>query len=91
MVVRVNAHKWGILEQIVFDLPSGLTLQFEVMPDGTQRLRIIAEHLPFGNREIIFNVEGYEAGGGTYVGNACPSWHDEESNPQIPGQQSWRP
>lgn len=54
-----------IKEQRIEDRGSGLTLVFDALPDGTTRLRICGENLPFGNRDFIFNHEGELAGGGT--------------------------
>ena len=45
-----------IREQIIEDLPSGLTLQFESFEGGV-RLTISGRSLP-ANREILFDGEG---------------------------------
>ena len=45
-----------IREQIIEDLPSGLTLQFESFEGGV-RLTISGRSLP-ANREILFDSEG---------------------------------
>jgi len=45
-----------IREQIVEDLPSGLTLQFELVEGGV-RLTIAGKSLA-ANREILFDAEG---------------------------------
>lgn len=74
MSLKPNGKPWTIREQIIDDPASGLTLQFEVMPDGEPRLRLFGESLPFGNREIIFDTAGAEAGGGTYTGLCKPAW-----------------
>jgi hypothetical protein len=65
MPVRQNARTLQIKEQIIH--LDGLTLMFRVVPDSTARYRlsIEGESLPFGNYEIVFDVEGNEAGGGT--------------------------
>lgn len=49
------------MEQLIQDPVSGLTIQFEVLPDGTQMLKVFGD-FPLGNREFIFNPEGLEAG-----------------------------
>jgi len=71
---------WQIKDQIVEDMPSGLIFQFETMPGNSApyRLRIFG-NLPFGNREILFDVNGDEAGSGTYTSGLCkPTWASEE-------------
>jgi hypothetical protein len=76
MGLKAEAREWTIREQIVEDLPSGLTFQFEVVPDSTARYRLrIFGDLPFGNREILFDVNGKEAGSGTALAGLCkPTW-----------------
>ncbi len=78
MAVKDNANDWTIKEQIVEDLPTGLTFQFEKIemdPSGPFRLRIFGESLPYGNREIIFSPDGTIEGGGTFMGGLCkPTW-----------------
>jgi hypothetical protein len=64
--MRTDAQQWTIKAQTIEDLPTGLTLQFEVVPDDLEtpfRLRILGD-LPFGNREIMFDRDGREAGSG---------------------------
>jgi len=74
MSLKENAADWTIKEQIVEDAVSGLTIQFEVTPDGERQLRIYGD-LPFGNREIVFAQDGTKAGAGTFVAGLCrPSW-----------------
>ena len=76
MSTKQDARDWTIKEQIVEDLASGLTFQFEVIPDSTARYRLrIYGDIPHGNREIIFDVEGKEAGSGTALSGLCkPAW-----------------
>lgn len=62
-----------IREQIIEDLPSGLTLVFEKMSNGLSKLKIFG-NLPLGSREIIFDEEGREAGGGTCLTACRPTW-----------------
>ena len=52
----LSARQCYIREQIVEDLPSGLTLQFEAFEGGV-RLTIASKALP-ANREIVFDTEG---------------------------------
>ena len=74
MALKPNAAQWSIKEQIIEDPASGLTLQFEVLPDGRSQLRVFGNSLPFGNREILFDHSGEEAAGGTFVGRCQPAW-----------------
>ena len=77
MPIKPNGTLCSIKEQIVEDLASGLTLQFEC-ENGKTRLVIAGRALPFGNREIIFDTEGREAAAGTLVGEfRRPSWLKE--------------
>lgn len=57
MPLKPLAQLCRIREQIVEDLPSGLTLQFEALDDGGTRL-IIAGKVLGANREILFDAEG---------------------------------
>jgi hypothetical protein len=77
--VKDNARDWTVKEQIIEDA-SGLTIQFEVVPNDTARyrLRLFGDSLPFGNREILFDVDGIEAGSGTAFCRGCkPTWLTE--------------
>ncbi len=77
MSLKPDGGTWSIKEQIVEDPATGLTLQFEVVPDSDApfQLRIFGEALPFGNREILFGQSGKEAGGGTLLSGLCrPTW-----------------
>jgi hypothetical protein len=76
MSVKPDAKQWAVQEQIVEDQTTGLTFQFEVMEgsDAPFRLRIFGK-VPFGNREILFDKNGEEAGGGTLLAGLCrPAW-----------------
>jgi hypothetical protein len=57
MALKPNARMCRLREQIIEDLPSGLTLQFEAC-DGGARLVIAGKVLTSGNREIVFDAEG---------------------------------
>jgi hypothetical protein len=77
MPLKPNGALCTIREQIIEDLASGLTLQFECDGERT-RLVIAGRALPFGNREIIFDKHGGEAAAGTLVGEfRRPSWLKE--------------
>jgi hypothetical protein len=56
MPLKPMAEMCWVREQIVEDLPSGLTLQFEIV-DGAARLTIASKALG-ANREIRFDAEG---------------------------------
>ena len=56
MPIKPSARQCYIREQIVEDLPSGLTLQFEAFEGGV-RLTIASKALPT-HREIVFDTEG---------------------------------
>jgi hypothetical protein len=75
MALKPDGKTWAIREQIIEDRVTDLTFQFEVMPDGEMRFRIFGKSLPFGNREIIFDEDGTEAGSGTATAGLCrPAW-----------------
>lgn len=74
MPIKPNGASCSIREQIIEDAASGLTLLFEC-DNGRPRLVIAGRNLPYGNREILFDEQGKEAGAGTLVGNfRRPSW-----------------
>jgi hypothetical protein len=56
MPIKPLARLCYLREQIVEDLPSGLTLQFEAFESGV-RLTIAGKALP-STREIVFDPEG---------------------------------
>jgi hypothetical protein len=72
MAIKPNGRLCEIREQIIDDPVSGLTFQFAYVTDSTApvRLRIYGD-LPFGNREIVFDKNGNEAGSGTAVAGPC--------------------
>jgi hypothetical protein len=74
MPLKPNGALCRVREQIIEDAVSGLTLQFEC-DDGRLRLVIAGPALTVGNREILFDEQGREAGAGTLVGEfRKPSW-----------------
>jgi hypothetical protein len=74
MPLKPNGAVCKVREQIVEDEASGLILQFEC-DNGRMRLVIAGPALPFGNREILFDDNGRQAGAGTLVGAfRRPSW-----------------
>jgi len=79
MAVKPAGALCAIREQIIEDPMSGLTLQFAFMKgsDAPIRLRIFG-NLPYGNREILFDENGVEAGAGTALTGTCrPHWLKE--------------
>jgi hypothetical protein len=73
--LKPGAQMCQIREQILRDPLSGLTFQFELEADGLIKFRIYGDDLPYGNREIIFDQDGHEAGAGTAVRGLCrPGW-----------------
>lgn len=77
MALKPNGSVCEIREQIVEDVATGLILQFECI-DGRPRVVIAGQALPYGNREILFDSEGREAGAGTVLGEyRRPSWLKE--------------
>ena len=74
MPLKPNGATCRVREQIIEDAASGLTLQFEC-EDGRLRLVLAGKTLAIGNREILFDDQGREAGAGTLVGEfRRPSW-----------------
>jgi hypothetical protein len=63
MALKPNARTCWLREQIVEDLPSGLTLRVEAREDGTY-LVILGRALSGGRREIVFDAEGRAVGVG---------------------------
>lgn len=74
MPVKPNGALCQVREQIIEDEATGLVLQFECQ-HGRMRLVISGNSLPVGNREILFDRDGCEAGSGTLVGEyRRPTW-----------------
>lgn len=74
MAIKEDAKLWIIKEQIIEDRVMGLTFQFEILPNGEARFRVLGD-LPFGNREFVFNKEGEKSGSGTATRGTCrPAW-----------------
>jgi len=77
MSLKPDGIDWKITEQIVEDLVTGITIQFEVIPNSNDpyRLRLFG-NFAFGNREILFDKFGKKSGSGTFVGNGNenPCW-----------------
>jgi hypothetical protein len=74
MPLKPNGALCRVREQIIEDPASGLILQFEC-DDGRLRLVLAGRSMQVGNREILFDEQGREAGAGTLVGEfRKPSW-----------------
>lgn len=75
MPVKPDGKLCVIREQIIDEPSTGLTIQFEVMPDGETRLRLFGASLPLANREYCFNAHGEKNGAGTATRGLCrPAW-----------------
>lgn len=81
MALKPDASDLTIKEQIIEDPVTGLTFQFEVVPNDPGapfRLRIFGECLEYGNREFLFSKDGYKVGAGTHMSGLCrPAWLTE--------------
>ncbi|HEX4146206.1 MAG TPA: hypothetical protein VHY91_22080 [Pirellulales bacterium] len=77
MRLKTNGQTWTIQEQIIEDVPTGLTLQFQIVPEDSEapyRLKISGD-FPFGNREIMFGPDGNEARAAAVMAGLCePTW-----------------
>jgi hypothetical protein len=74
MPLKPNGALCRVREQIIEDPASGLILQFEC-DDGRLRIVLAGRALNLGNRELLFDQEGREAGAGTLLGEfRRPSW-----------------
>ena len=74
MPLKPNGALCRVREQIIEDPATGLILQFEC-EDGRLRLLLAGRAMSVGNREILFDDEGREAGAGTLVGEfRRPNW-----------------
>lgn len=66
-----------ILEQIIEDAVSEVTLQFKRSGDGGFILNLFG-NFPLGNRTLVFDANGELAGSGTHLGGCTrPTWIDE--------------
>jgi hypothetical protein len=73
MPVKPHAEPCRILEQIIEDLPSGLTLQFEAIEAG-YRVVVAGRALRGGNREFLFDAAGNFLQAGACGHLHRPSW-----------------
>lgn len=73
MPVKPHAERCRILEQLIEDLPSGLTLLFEAFEGGT-RMLIGGRALRSGNRELVFDERGALVRACAYDGEWPPRW-----------------
>jgi hypothetical protein len=71
--IKHNSRLLKILEQVLLEDASGLTLEFVVVEGDEKfpyRIRIYGKNLPYGNREIFINREGKIDGAGTHLGES---------------------
>jgi hypothetical protein len=66
-----NPQDWVIKEQVVTDPVSGLTFEFAVSEDGEPHLTVYGDSLVFGNRTIVFHLDGQAATGETAIPRRC--------------------
>jgi len=71
-----NDRPLTIKQQIIKDLPSGLTIIFEVVSSGEGRMRLRGSNLPFGNRDFQFDSNGELVGTGTGLAG-CGIYEEE--------------
>jgi len=77
MSIKPGAQKFEILEQIVEDLVTGITLQFEKRDNGEFAIYLYGD-FPFGNRTLNFDKDGNPTGGGTHTASCPkPNWIGE--------------
>ena len=76
MALKPDGELLAIREQIVDDPVSGLTFQFLLVQGSSAPFRIrVFGALPSGNREILFDSKGAQAGAGTSLTGSCrASW-----------------
>jgi len=58
MALKPDGLTCWLREQLVEDLPSGLTLLVQAAEDGGTRVVIASRALGAGNREFVFDPEG---------------------------------
>ena len=75
---EINDSLVVIKEQTIEDLPTGLTIIFEVVSSGEGRMRLRGSILPFGNRDFQFSSEGELVGTGTGLSGCGIIEHNEE-------------
>jgi hypothetical protein len=73
MPVKPHAQPCTVREQIIEDLPSGLTLLFEAFEGGT-RFVIGGRALRGGRREFVFDESGSLVRTSAYAGEWPPRW-----------------
>lgn len=76
MVLKKNAKTINVKQQAIKDLPTGLTIIFEVVSSGEGRMRLCGSILPFGNRDFQFDSNGELVGTGTDLAG-CGIYEEE--------------
>ena len=80
---KINDSLLVIKQQTIEDLPSGLTIIFEVVSSGEGRMRLRGSNLRFGNRDFQFDSNGELVGTGT--GLAGCGIYEEVEDPHDEG------
>jgi hypothetical protein len=76
MAIRPGGKKVELLEQIIEDKLSGITIQIERLDESESVVRLFGD-FRYGNRELLFR-EGRFVGGGVFVGECPkPTWISE--------------
>lgn len=84
MAIKPDAQKIEILEQIIEDEVSGVTLQFQKRPDGECAIYMYGD-FRFGNRTFVFDATGELAGTGTHTAQCPrPTFIREVQPPEAP-------
>lgn len=73
MAIKPGAERCVLLEQIIEDLVTGITIQIARQPSGGTRISLYG-NLPNGNRDLIFDESGANSGSGTGRCWEPPSW-----------------
>jgi hypothetical protein len=79
---------WVIKEQIVTDPVSGLTFDFAVSHDGEPHLTVYGDSLVFGNRTIVFHLDGQAASGETAIPGRCRTSEEGVTGLEFPMRSS---
>ena len=67
-----------IKEQVIRDLPTGLTIIFRAVSSGEGRMHLKGSTLPFGNRDFQFGSDGELVGTGTGLTDCFRKVQNEE-------------
>ena len=70
MAIKPGAKTVQLLEQIIEDPVTGLTIKLEAWDGGDYAMHLYG-NLPLGNRTLVFDKEGEFVGAGTHL-SECP-------------------